>query len=90
MSPYVDRVHVEGPALVLSARAENFALALHELATNAAKCGALSNATGGVHISWSTAPSNGSRLFTFRWHEQGGPPVSPATQKVSEVRCSSK
>ena len=81
MSPYVERVHVEGPAFVLSARAENFALALHELATNAAKCGALSNATGGVDTGWSTAPSNGSRLFTFRWHEKGGPPVSPATQK---------
>ncbi len=81
MRPYVERVHVAGPALVLSARAENFALALHELATNAAKYGALSNATGGVHISWSTAPSNGSRLLTFCGQEQGGPPVSPAPQK---------
>jgi PAS domain S-box-containing protein len=77
MSPYVE----EGPALVLSARAENFALALHELATNAAEYDALSNATGGVHISWSTAPSNGSRLLTFCGQEQGGPPVSPAPQK---------
>ena len=81
MRLYVDRVHVAGPALVPSARAENFALALHELATNAAKYGALSNATGGVHISWSTAPSNGSRLLTFCGQEQGGPPVSPAPQK---------
>ena len=77
----VDRVHVAGLALVPSARGENFALALHELATNAAKYGALSNATGGVHISWSTAPSNGSRLLTFCGQEQGGPPVSAAPQK---------
>ena len=75
MNPYGGRVQIEGPSLVLTARvAQNFALALHELATNAAKYGALSNATGRVHISWSKLPSNGSSLFTFRWQEQGGPP----------------
>jgi two-component sensor histidine kinase len=61
--------------------AQNFALALHELATNATKYGALANATGRVHITWSILPSNGSDLFTFRWREQGGPLVSPPTQK---------
>ena len=52
MSPYAGRVKVEGPSLMLTARAaQNFALALHELATNAAKHGALSNATGsGPHL----------------------------------------
>jgi PAS domain S-box-containing protein len=82
MSPYAGRVQVEGPSLMLTARpAQNFALALHELATNAAKYGALSNATGRVRISWSKWVSNGSDLFTFRWQEDGGPPVSPPTQK---------
>lgn len=80
MSPYADRVHIEGPELFLTAKvAQNFALALHELATNAAKYGALSNATGRVHISWSTSKPNGIPLFAFRWQERGGPPVSPPT-----------
>ena len=82
MSPYGGRVQIEGSSLVLSAKAaQNFALALHELATNAAKYGALSNANGRVHIYWAKQASNGSNLFTFRWQEQGGPAVRPPTQK---------
>ena len=82
MRPYAGRVHVEGPALLLTERAaENFAPALHELATNAAKYGALSSTKGRVHITWSKPASNGSNRFTFRWQEQGGPPVSAPTQK---------
>jgi two-component sensor histidine kinase len=62
---------------VLKAEAtQNFALVLHELATNAAKYGALSNSTGCVHIKWAIAKSNGASHFTFRWHERGGPAVS--------------
>jgi two-component sensor histidine kinase len=82
LSPYAGRVHIKGPSLVLTAKAaQNFALALHELATNAAKYGALSNRTGRVHISWSKLPSNGQTQFTFRWQEQGGPQISPPRQK---------
>jgi PAS domain S-box-containing protein len=82
IGPYAGRVRVDGPSLMLTARAaQNFALALHELATNAAKYGALSNATGRVHISWSKHASNGSNDFTFRWQEQGGPPVWAPTLK---------
>jgi len=82
MSPYAERVRVEGPKLVLSAKAaQNFALALHELATNAAKYGALSNTTGRVEIVWSVLKSDGSGSFAFRWLERNGPPVSPPKQK---------
>ena len=82
MSPYGNRVQIEGPTVELSAKAaQNFALAVHELATNAAKYGALSTAAGRVSIHWSTSKSNDSGLFIFRWEEQGGPPVSQPSQK---------
>src|SRR5688572_1448309 len=61
--------------------AQNFALALHELATNAAKYGALSNHTGRVHISWSVVKPNGYHQFIFQWRERGGPHVTPPTGK---------
>jgi PAS domain S-box-containing protein len=82
MSPYGSRVQIEGPPVELSAKAaQNFALAVHELATNAAKYGALASATGRVRIHWSTPKANGSGFFHFRWEEQGGPPVSAPGQK---------
>jgi PAS domain S-box-containing protein len=82
MKPYADRFLAKGPSLVLSAKAaQNFALAIHELATNAAKYGALSTAAGRVDISWAIAKTNGSGRFTFRWQEHGGPVVSSPTQK---------
>ncbi len=82
MSPYPGRVTIAGPSLMLTSQAaQNFALALHELATNAAKYGALSNSTGQVRISWSVFKPNGHRLFTFRWQERGGPRVTPPTQR---------
>ena len=52
-------------------------VALHELATNAAKYGALSIATGRIGLEW-TRP--GDRL-SIRWTEQGGPPANPPTRQ---------
>jgi two-component sensor histidine kinase len=52
------------------------ALALHELATNAVKYGALSNAEGRVSVSWDFGDVHGTRL-RVHWQETGGPPVSP-------------
>lgn len=82
MAPFAGRVQIEGPSLTLTAKAaQNFALALHELATNAAKYGALSNAAGRVHISWCQHPLNGSIKFVFRWQEHRGPAVSAPAQR---------
>lgn len=74
--PYGDRVKMNGPEMLLSpVAAQNFALAIHELATNAAKYGALSNRSGWIEISWSASCANGSGRFSFRWQERGGPAV---------------
>jgi two-component system CheB/CheR fusion protein len=82
MKPYGDRVTMEGPKLSLTPKAaRNFAMAVHELGTNAAKYGALSNAAGQVHISWSIRQSNGEDLFNFHWREHGGPPVIPPKRR---------
>jgi PAS domain S-box-containing protein len=70
---FSDRAEAAGPNIALKASAGlTFALILHELATNAAKHGALSAASGKVTIRWTT---DGAR-FTFDWREQGGPPAS--------------
>ena len=82
MSPFADRVTIEGPVVMLTAQAaQNFALAVHELVTNAAKYGALSNATGHVLISWSVGKLDGHPQFIFRWCERGGPQVTTPTHK---------
>jgi two-component sensor histidine kinase len=52
-------------------------MALHELATNAAKYGALSNATGRIEITWSVEPGASlEQKFTLVWLESGGPSVA--------------
>ena len=72
------RFTVSGPELQLSARCGlGLLLALHELATNAAKYGALSNAVGTVDVTWRTT----SGELYFRWMERGGPPVMAPTRK---------
>ena len=50
-------------------------MGFHELATNAAKYGALSGPMGVVDVIWSTEGSDGDGRFTLRWVEQGGPAV---------------
>ncbi len=67
------RIAVRGPKLRLrAASAQAIGLALHELATNAGKYGALSTDAGCVHISWGTDGG----AFTMSWTERGGPAVS--------------
>jgi two-component sensor histidine kinase len=69
-----DRAQIEGPALFLNANAvQNIGFALHELATNASKHGALSSPNGRVSVSW-RGPEPDSRIV-LEWIERGGPRV---------------
>lgn len=69
------RVRMQGPRLRLHATAAlALALALHELATNASKYGALSNASGTVTVAWQLTAHAPARL-RMTWREQDGPPV---------------
>jgi len=79
------RFKVEGPAIHLDTkRALALGMAFHELATNAAKYGALSNASGVVKVSWTLEP--GGKLLRLRWEEQGGPPVSRPSHRGFGLR----
>jgi PAS domain S-box-containing protein len=72
------RITVTGPDMVLHpATAQTLALALHELATNAAKHGALSASAGRVQFDWELKAGS----LVLNWVETGGPPVkAPAAQ----------
>lgn len=71
-----------GPLMVPPLAAQHIGMALHELATNAAKYGALSTAEGHVHIAWHvTANTNGTRECHLSWSESGGPPVKRPSQR---------
>jgi PAS domain S-box-containing protein len=75
-----DRVAIEGPPVWLApGGALTMALIFHELATNALKYGALSNAEGRVVLSWTYDAA--SRDLALTWTETGGPGVAPPTRR---------
>jgi two-component sensor histidine kinase len=81
MAPYQGRYTVEGEDALLDPKtAQDFSLALYELATNAVKYGALSAPEGRVTISVGVR-SNGAPVLRFSWIESGGPPVSQPQRK---------
>ena len=76
------RFIVRGPQVALSARTSlMLTLCLHELATNAAKYGALSNDTGRVHIAWEPMDNGQQPRIRLAWCETGGPAVTAPTRK---------
>jgi two-component sensor histidine kinase len=75
------RFAVAGPDVLLDPRmALPLAMALHELATNAVKYGALSN-SGRVAVRWSVDAGVDGRRLHLRWAEEGGPPAAPPSRK---------
>jgi two-component sensor histidine kinase len=72
-------VQIDGPNVLLEPdAAQAIAVALHELATNAAKYGALSVPDGHVRVEWSHEPNG---RLALRWTETGGPPVESPTRR---------
>jgi two-component sensor histidine kinase len=76
------RASISGVSVLLSPQhAQNFTMALHELATNSAKYGAFSNATGKVQVTWTIEPDQSGSVLKFKWQESGGPPVDTPTRQ---------
>lgn len=71
-------IAIEGPDVLLNpASAQTIALALHELATNAAKYGSLSVSGGGLALNWRLE----DRIIKFDWRESGGPVTAAPNRK---------
>lgn len=80
LAPYSEqasgRCSAEGPEVDLAPGATlALGMALHELATNAAKYGALSTPEGRVQVLWKIDRTNGAARLRFEWREAGGPPI---------------
>jgi two-component sensor histidine kinase len=74
LEPFSARAVIQGPEILLGPQqAQSFSLALHELATNAVKHGALSSDSGRVMVDWFLGNST---ELTFRWREEDGPAVT--------------
>jgi len=77
-----EQLRVSGPPIRFQPKAaETFALAIHELATNAIKYGALSQPSGRVSVSWRIDDGADPRQLVFDWQERGGPPVAAPQRK---------
>ncbi len=81
LTPFADqigqRILLDGLHVQLNASAtRSLGMAFHELATNAAKYGALSDVGGSIRIAWSIKPED-RRILRISWVESGGPPVMP-------------
>jgi two-component sensor histidine kinase len=79
---FSERVRVSGPAIELGpSGVQTFALIVHELCTNAAKYGALSNQTGEVLAEWALGGNGSEAYMEFCWRERGGPPVNEVSHE---------
>jgi PAS domain S-box-containing protein len=77
-----ERVTIKGENIRFPPKAAlAFGIAFNELATNAVKYGAFSNATGSVDIEWKIEPRAEGRRLMLHWREKDGPPVTPPLRR---------
>ncbi len=77
-----DRHHIDGDDIEIGPRAAlSLALVLHELATNALKYGAWSNADGRIALAWRMEGTEDDKTMVLTWREDGGPAVTPPSTK---------
>lgn len=83
LRPYgVERANLEGEPVRLNPRAAvALGMVAHELATNAAKFGALSNGEGRVHAAWRLETGKTGKTLNLDWRELGGPKVAPPSKR---------
>jgi PAS domain S-box-containing protein len=77
------RIELHGPNLLINASAaQTLGMALHELATNAEKYGALAEDDGRISIEWGLGPGKpGNEVFLMSWRERGGKPVEAPSRE---------
>lgn len=79
LRPFADRVRADGPPVALPARqAITWGMIVHELATNAARHGALSIPAGRIAVTWREMPDD---TLQFEWSETDGPAASPPPRR---------
>jgi two-component system CheB/CheR fusion protein len=77
-----EQLQLSGPPVALQPKpAEAIALAVHELATNAVKYGALSSPEGRIEVSWHIERGGDTPLLILDWIEKGGPPVQAPARR---------
>jgi two-component sensor histidine kinase len=82
--PFCDesRLELQGPPVELPPKASvGVGMVLHELATNAAKYGALSVPMGRLKVQWDVPEEDGLRILRLQWQEQNGPPMPSARKE---------
>jgi two-component system CheB/CheR fusion protein len=83
LRPYIsadgNNLNLTGPALLLEpVAASTLGMVFYELATNAAKYGALSSRSGRIDVDWRLEPIDGADWVSLTWNESGGPGVNGA------------
>jgi two-component sensor histidine kinase len=82
LASFPGKIYINGPSVLLKpSAAQSFALVVHELATNAAKHGALSVPSGSVSVTWVVCTNGMAPTLRFTWQERGGPQVLKPAHK---------